>query len=52
MHSTDLCLSYLNDKILKGFDKDLMTGMILVDLQKTFDTIHNELLLQNLYATN
>ena len=25
-HSTDLCLSYLNDKILKGFDNGLFTG--------------------------
>ena len=25
-HSTDLCLSYLNHKILKGFDDDLLTG--------------------------
>ena len=27
-HSTDSCLSYLNDKILKGFDKGFVTGMI------------------------
>ena len=33
-NSTDFCLSYLNGKILKGFDKGLMTGMILIDLQK------------------
>ena len=33
-HSTDTCLSFLNDKILKGFDDDLVTGMILIDLQK------------------
>ena len=39
---TDLSLSYLNDKILKGFDNGLLTGMILIDLQKRFDTIdHN-----------
>ena len=25
-HSTDFCLSYQNDKILKDFDKGLMTG--------------------------
>ena len=24
-HATNLCLSYLNDKILKGFDDDLLT---------------------------
>ena len=49
-HSTDYCLSFLNDKILKGFDQGLITGMILIDLQKAFDTIHNDILLQKLYA--
>ena len=33
-HSTDTCLSFLNDKILNGFDDGLVTGMILIDLQK------------------
>ena len=49
-HSTDLCLSYLNDKILKGFDNGLFTGMILIDLQKAFDTIDNNILLEKLKA--
>ena len=49
-HSADLCLSYLNDEILKGFDKGMMTGMILIDLQKAFDTIDHDVLLQKLYA--
>ena len=31
-HSTDTCLSYLNDKILKGFDGGEITRMILIDL--------------------
>ena len=44
-HFTNLCLSFLNDKILKGFDKGLFTGMILTDLQKAFDTINHEILL-------
>ena len=44
-HSTDFCLSYLTDKISKGFDSGLITGMILVDLQKPFDTIDNNILL-------
>ena len=45
-HSTDTCLSFLNDKILKGFDDGLVTGMILIDLQKAFDMIisHDTLL--------
>ena len=46
-HSTDFCLSYLTDKISKGFDSGLLTGVILIDLQKAFDTIdHNILLLK------
>ena len=49
-HSTDYCLSFLHDKILKGFDQGLMTGMILIDLQKAFDTIDHDVLLQKLYA--
>ena len=48
--STDFCLSYLNGKILNGFDKGLMTSMILTDLQKAFDTIDHDVLLQKLYA--
>ena len=49
-HSTGFCLSYLNDKILKGFDKGLMTDMILIDLQKAFNRIDLDLLLQKLYT--
>ena len=49
-HSADFCLSFLNDKILKGFDQGLITGMILIDLQKAFDTIDHDILLQKLYA--
>ena len=47
-HSTDLCLSYLGYKILKGVDTDLLTGMRLTDLQKAFDTIVHNILLQKL----
>ena len=43
-HSTDLCLSYLSDKILKGFGNGLFTHMILIDLQKAFDTIDHNIL--------
>ena len=47
-HSTDSCLTFLHDKTLKGFDKGLMTDMILVDLQKAFDTINHDILLRKL----
>ena len=49
-HSTDLCLSYLNDKFLKGFDNGLFTGMTLLDLQKAFDMIDHNILLEKLKA--
>ena len=45
-HLTNLCLSFLTDKISKGFDKGLLTGMILINLQNAFDTIDHEILLQ------
>ena len=35
-------------KNLKGFEKGFMTGMILIDLQKIFDTIDHDALLQKL----
>ena len=43
-HSTDICL-FLNDKILKGFDDGLLTGMILTELQKAIDMISHYILL-------
>ena len=48
-HSTDLFLSFLSDKILKGFDKGLHTGMVLIDLLKTFDTITHKIPLINIF---
>ena len=47
-HSTNYCLSFLNDKILNSFEQGLITGMILIDLQKTFGTIHHDILLQKI----
>ena len=49
-HSTDSCLTFLHDKTFKGFDKSLMTGMILIHLQKAFDTIDHDILLKKLSA--
>ena len=47
-HLTDVCLSYLADKIQTGFDSGLSTVMILIDLQKAFDAINHNILLKKL----
>ena len=41
---------FLNDKVLKEFDEGFLTGMIFIALQKAFDTIDHEILLQKLKA--
>ena len=51
-HSTNFCLSYLNDKIMQGFEAGVFTGMILIDLQKAFDTIDHLILLEKLRSLN
>ena len=40
------CLSYLQDKVANGFDSDLLTGMILTDLQKAFDNVDHKILIE------
>ena len=47
-HSTDTCLSYLHDKITKGFNFGLLTGMVLIDLQKVFNTIDHNILIKKM----
>ena len=51
-HSTNFSLSYLSDKISSGFDAGKFTGMILIDLQKAFDTIDHSVLITKLRALN
>ena len=50
-HLTNLCFSHLTKKILKGFDEDLLTEMILIDLQKAFGTVNRKVLLRKLKGT-
>jgi len=47
-HSTDTCLLLLNDKVLTGVDNGMLTGMILIDLQKAFDTIDHGIFFKKL----
>ena len=37
---------------MKGFDNGLLTGTILIDLQKGFDTIDHKILLEKLKVTD
>ncbi|MCP4266595.1 MAG: hypothetical protein GY777_13675, partial [Candidatus Brocadiaceae bacterium] len=52
LHSTESCLTHLTDRILEGSDKGCHTGMILIDLQKAFDTLDHELFLGRLGLMN
>ena len=42
-HTTDTSLPFLNDNILKCSDHGLLTGIILIDLEKAFDTINHDI---------
>ena len=47
-YSADTCLSYLTDEVRTGFEKGLLTEMVLIDLQKAFDTIDHGILLDKM----
>ena len=47
-HSIDLCLAQLVDFVATSMDKQMHIGMILVDLQKAFDTLDHGVLLEKM----
>ena len=51
-YSTDTCLSYLTNKVQTGFEEGLLTGMVLIDLQKAFNTIDHGILLNKMKSTS
>ena len=48
--STDTCLIHLTDYIRFQMDKGQLVGMVLLDLQKAFDTVNHPILLMKLKA--
>ena len=48
--STDTCLIYLLDLIRGNTSKGQFTGMIMLDLQKAFDTVNHDILCEKLKA--
>ena len=47
-HSIDLCLAQLTDFVSTGMNRKMHAGMILVDLQKAFDTLYHRVLLEKM----
>ena len=43
-YSTDTCLVHLMDHIRNNNSKGLFTGMVMLDLQKAFDTVDHNIL--------
>ena len=47
-YSTDTCLINLTDQIKLDISKGLYVGMVMIDLQKAFDTVDHEILCKKL----
>ena len=52
IYSADTCLPYLTDKILTNFNSVVFTGMVVIDIQMTFDTINHKTLLKKILSVS
>jgi hypothetical protein len=48
--STETALLYLSDNVRNNLDKQNFTGMLMIDLQKAFDTVNHKILILKLKA--
>ncbi len=48
LHSTVTSLLHVTDKWLKNVDEGLVTGIVFIDLRKTFDTVSIHILMNKL----
>ena len=48
LHSNSTCLTDVTNTLLQNIDKGQLTGLVLLDLTKAFDTVDHSLLLDKL----
>ena len=48
LHSNSTCLTDVTNTLLQNIDKGQLTGLVLLDLAKTFDTLDHSVLLDKL----